>query len=535
MNPFRRRETATPSSSLDPHQWHHSKAEFQVSSKHPKTIIPDPDIFRDVIIPAFDQASNGAQLRYPNPGHIAVHLALVECFVKLKEKVTTSAELKILDTPQYESDSRHESESPPADSARILQRWNTTIRLAVARFAVWFANIEGFLRHATAYHRFGSNINAHHAMITPNYLPPLDVLLVWYAYMNNPSEYRSDNVANQSPQLLEIPLPWEAILEVIDIDAATYNLPPAAVKLFSTITAQNADILLYLTQPPPYSDQDPQTAFSLDLAEAIHQLTDEDSFIQRMHAFLWLRAPSLEGTLSRALAYYGMLPQAVGNRQSRWLERVNIEPTLELVWRTHMLYPGVFAAYNDSCFGENAASATGNGLEEFPMDVKFTNIDSSESSSGSEYNENCYCWACERVKDEIPDYVRSVSRIDSNGERSNTDRVDPSLSLLTKDQLFNIKADLAFHYFVENFRQHHQPGTTLPTRPPTAHAIRKQKHEQESKDRAGRYRGVGYTVEVIRLAVYDKQSGKLRQKEKTKVERSENMSTTGRLGRWSLY
>ncbi|KAJ9605631.1 hypothetical protein H2200_009480 [Cladophialophora chaetospira] len=506
MNMFRRREDFT-SSELDPHEWNRARTEFQVSSKHPKTAIPDSAIFRDVIVPAFDQVRNGAQLRYPNPGHLAVHLALGECFMKFKEKAIISPELNFLEAPQYEEGKPEKDLT--SEIAQAEERWKTVVRLAVSRFAVWFENIESVLRHAAAYHRYGPNSNAHHAAITADYLPPLDVLMVWYAYMNNPSEYRNDNLASK---LLEMPMPWEAVLNVIDMESLTYKLRPAASRLFATTTTQDADILVYLTQPPPYSELDPHNAFSTDLIAAVHELMDGDSFIQKMHALLWLRSPSLEGTLSRGLARYSALPQATGSSVAAWLDGVNSDVLLELVWRTHMLYPAVYAAYREEVF--QGSEAESNLREERDWTDQAT----------------CYCWACERVRDDIPDYVRAsdFETLDDRSEGSNR-----SLSMLDKDQISEIKADLAFHRYVEVFHNSHPSGTTLPTRAPTARAIQRQISEQESKDRAGKYYGVGYTVEVIRPAVYDKETGKLLRKQKTKVKRSQNM--TGRWGRWGLY
>ncbi len=493
-------------------------------------MIPDPAIFRDVIVPAFDQVRNGVRLKYPNPGHLAVHLALLECFVKFKEKVTTAAELNVLDAPQYEENGKQgESPSTP-ETTQAVERWRTVVRLAVSRFAVWFENIESILRHATAYHRYGSASNAHHAAITADYLPPLDVLLVWYAYMCSPSEYHNDNLANGSSKLLEIPLPWEALLNVIDMDSVTYKLRPAATRLFSTTTNQNADILVYLTEPPPYSDLDPQRAFSLDLAAAVHELMDGDGFVQRTHALLWLRSPSLEGTLGRGLARYGALPETTGNLVSAWLDRVNNDTVFELIWRTQMLYPTVYSAYRENISGEDTQVL--NDSEQILGDTS-TELIAVASDGDSADRETCYCWACERVRDEDPNYMRTpVTTANTRGQGSN---VAHPLSNLDKEQISEIKADLAFHHYIETFRKSHRPGITLPTRAPTARAIQRQKQEQESKDRAERYYGMGYTVEVIRPAAYDKATGKLLQKEKTKVKRSQHMSTTGRWGKWALY
>jgi hypothetical protein len=525
MTLFRRRTQGSKSAEdLDPHQWTTATADFKVSPKHPKTVIPDPAIFRDALLPSPDQVSS--LLSYPTAGHLAVHLALLECFAKFKDKVVASEDLTLLDAPGYEATGKGAKARQPLDNARAVERWNTVVHLAVSRFTVWFENIEGILRHATAYHRYGADSNLHHAMITQDYLPPLDVLLVWYSYMNGHAEYHNDNISHDTPKLLEIPFPWEAIFNILDMDTLTYRLTSAAERLFYTMTASNSDILIYLSQPPPYTGLDPQRAISLDLTAAVHELMDGNSFIQKMHALLWLRSPSLEGTLSRALAYYAALPEAMGNNTSNWLDRVATEPNLELVWRTHMLYPVVFASFHGTTFGGAALPP----LARVSTEEAMFNDDIAQDTA-------CYCWACERIRDELPEYVRSNSPIEeapeittiSTNDSCASNEKSPSkgngsstilpLSALTKDQISEIKEDLSFHHYIEGFRKTRPDGTTLPTRPPTARALREKRSEQESKARAGRYYGTGYTVEVIRPAVYDPATGRLLQKEKTKVKR----------------
>ncbi|KIX04560.1 uncharacterized protein Z518_05430 [Rhinocladiella mackenziei CBS 650.93] len=550
MSLFHRHESRKTFSDVDPHQWelpsHFPGRRFPISSKHPKTEIPEPSIFRDAIVPSLGN-TNQVPIQYPTPGHITVHLCLLECFLKLKESVITSDQLEILDLPSYSGPSETGDSRNTPVSPEKSQRWATIVRLAVARFQIWFEKIESILRHAAAYHRYGSNSDASHAAITADYLPPLDVLLVWYAYMQHPAAYRVDNLAHSSPKLLEIPMPWEAILAVIDTKSLTYTLPVAAERLFTTTTTQSADILAYLTNPPPYSELDPNQAFSIDLASAVHDLVGRASFIPKMHALLWLRSPSLEGTLGRALAQYSALPQAIGARASAWLTRVNEDPTLELVWRTHMLYPMVYFLYSQSVFGSDVLlrSESDGSRRETTEVTPLTQIESDDGGCP------CYCWTCERIRDEIPDYVSHSSmspdapspfrsRLESSrgslfprsSRRAHLEpRSDTSpLSTLSKDQIASIKADIAFHRHVEAFRQSNPPEAALPTRPPTSRAVEKQRQEQEVKDRVGVYYGIGYTVKIVRPAVYDETTGKLLKKEKTKVTRSRHMNSVGAWG-----
>lgn len=547
------------SGDLDPHDWDLSSKEhvkkFGFSSKYPTTLIPDPAIFSDAIVPAL-KAEHGIQTKYPNPGHLAAHLGLIECFRKFQKNVFSSEQLEILDLPSYPGTAGDET-TTAGDTAATLsnsRRWDTLIRLAVARFLIWFENIESVLTHAAAYHRFGPDSNALHAAITADYLPPLDVMLVWYSYMQMPGAYRRDNLAHSSPKLLEIPLPWEAVLAVMDLETFTYNLPSAAEKLFTTTTSQSADIFVYLTQPPPYTKLHPEKAFSVDLESVVHDLVDGNSFAESMSSLLFLRSPSLEGTMLRALAKYGALVQATDKKASLWLERIRDEPALELVWRTHMLYPMAYIEFSANTFGSDVLLKYDNNSLAYEIDIKNSSTveqstaDSDTSSISAA--EACYCWLCERIRDEDPNYIASTSKsvrtmTPTNGSlsqpasptargfshfrsRSMSSNMPPGpqgpCSHLAKEQIASIKADVAFYRYIEEYRQANPGSTVLPARPATSRDLEKVKREQDAKNRVGTYYGTGYTVEVVRPAVYDEATGRLLKKEKTKVTRSKQLS-----------
>lgn len=557
---------------VDPHDWDLSSREhvkkFGFSSKYPKAVIPDPAIFSDAIVPALKSAEYGLQTKYPNPGHLAAHLGLIECFRKFQNNVFTSEQLEILDLPSYPGTTNNDgaatatnaTDATSSVSNTSMRRWETLIRLAVARFQIWFENIESILTHAAAYHRFGPDSNALHAAITADYLPPLDVMLVWYAYMQTPGAYRRDNLAHSSPKLLEIPLPWEAILAVMDLDSFTYNLPPAAEKLFTTTTTQSPDIFIYLMHPPPYTDLNPEKAFSVDLESAVHELVDGDSFAGLMSSLLFLRSPSLEGTLLRALAKYGALVKATDNRASLWLERIRDEPALQLVWRTHMLYPMAYIEFSANTFGSDVLLKydidslvhTAELKRSTTSEPSTVEIDSISLNSA----DTCYCWLCERIRDEDPNYITSAPKVGlrtsvtvgslsqpasptlrgyshfrSRSMSSNTPQsIEDPLSQLTKEQIASIKADVAFYRYVEEFRRANPSSTTLPGRPATFRDLEKIRRERDARDRVGTYHGLGYTVEVVRPAVYDETTGRLLKKEKTKVIRSKNVNPTGKWG-----
>ena len=342
-------------------------------------LIPDPAIFRNAFVPlgntAGADADNGVspegdRLTYPDIGHGAVHLALLECFAGLRRqarRLPTDVDGHGIRPPSYESHSRSppHSRSPDADEAvagsprdvdsdgsaesrslgtgsenavedgdvsgdgdeglgshadgasrdeEARRRWDLFVRLAVTRFGVWWANIDKILNHAEAYipshyHRPPPGAGATDrgvVQLTADYLPPLDVLMVWYAFMLLPpshshqghppySHEQPDTAAStttpprftpasaaspsydptpydeacrarpDSYALTHLCFPWPAIRDVLDLSTTSpsclYRLPKAAENLFFTLTGQPADLAEYLMSPPAYSAHDVAVSF----------------------------------------------------------------------------------------------------------------------------------------------------------------------------------------------------------------------------------------------------------------------------------
>ena len=351
-------------------------------------LIPDPAIFRNAFVPisatgADDNgvAPEGDRLTYPDAGHAAVHLALLECFAGLRRQAglllpadvdghgvlppsydshskssspdvdaadadaasvrlheinsgasTESGSLSSADEEAIDDDEDDDASSTPgspgpdlAQSEEARRRWDLLVRLAVTRFGVWWANIDKVLSHAAAYTpsyyrrpapgqaRSGGDGEQDLGVVqlTPDYLPPLDVLMVWYAFIilppshsdreNPPYSQNGDaasvvsglrtphfapaSAASSSPSYDPTPydtacsarpgtfaashlcFPWPAIKEVLDLSPSSpssttceYNLPKAAANLFRTLSGQPADVAEYLESPPAYTARD--VAFS---------------------------------------------------------------------------------------------------------------------------------------------------------------------------------------------------------------------------------------------------------------------------------
>ncbi|KAF9034121.1 hypothetical protein BJ165DRAFT_1356787, partial [Panaeolus papilionaceus] len=92
------------------------------------------------------------------------HLALLHAFYELKEKVESMA---------FADVGTHRAPKPKT------RRWGWFVALAVERFDIWCQNIE---------------YDADCCNEWSTVMPPIDVLMVWHAYMLNPKWYGEDEM-----------------------------------------------------------------------------------------------------------------------------------------------------------------------------------------------------------------------------------------------------------------------------------------------------------------------------------------------------
>lgn len=199
---FSRLRGGSSQADADPHSW---KLPSSYSAPKPggkQTVIPDPKVFAKVFIPSEPQVGKVETiLVYPETGHAAVHLALLECFRNLRLSAN-ALDVEVLQPPTYD-------QTPQPRSARLpeSQRWDLLIKLAVTRFAGWWSNIGSVMNHASVYSHHGSKEVA--VQLAKDYLPPLDVLLVWYAFALDSDAYDDAcwNHERDIPQLRKLCFP----------------------------------------------------------------------------------------------------------------------------------------------------------------------------------------------------------------------------------------------------------------------------------------------------------------------------------------
>ncbi|CZS82729.1 unnamed protein product [Fusarium graminearum] len=475
-------EQTQDQSYLDPHQW--KLPSTYVTSTQPgtkPTTIPDPKVFANVFsIPTeFEPVRVETLLAYPDASHAAVHLALLECFRNLRASAR-ALDVGVVQPPSYNEKSTAglSSETAPLPES---QRWDFLIKLAVTRFMAWWDNIDMVLNHASVYsHHAGSDVAL---QLTKDYLPPLDILLVWYSLMLNTDAYDAACQAHGSnvARLKNLCFPWPAIRDVIDMDKMEYELPRAAQNLFRNLSSQSCDILTYLDSPPAYTDSG-KVSFKTDLFSEVKK---HDSFINESHQRLWIRSPALYGSLGRAggdyLDFHLREPNVV---EDDVLESLSFG--VQLFWRTHRLFPRQYKTFLVEIRKKKGEPSSKDDLK-IVLDGEDEALESSQC---------CCCWTCERIRDDVPEFYHAqLSSVPSSPTTAvSPDTVQKQLSSLSSEQIRQIQDDLGFYLAVEDARKRQIP---LPTRPPTAAEKDAERIAKQRKKEAGYLPGLNEYVEVL--------------------------------------
>ncbi|KAJ9637491.1 hypothetical protein H2204_004915 [Knufia peltigerae] len=473
---------------IDPHEWR-LPSSYSTSGSGSRggdsttttTVIPNPKIFRNVFIPS--DPSLGmmeGNLVYPDVGHAALHLALLECFRKLRMTASKlDVEVEQLAAYSEKADEAEEEEEVNSASPTRLpesERWDLLIRLAVTRFTVWWMNIDRVLYHATAF--------VHHAgdksvvQLTKDYLPPLDVLLVWYAFMLDDNEvYTTTCSIRPSSKVGGICFPWPAIRDALDLNTMTFTLPRAAENLFSTLTSQSADILTYLESPPAYVEC-PELPVKIDLFDNVRR---QEKFMDVAHDLLWIRSPALGGSLERASAEY--LGFQLSENAEDTPPIAEIPFGLDLIWKTHRLYPIQYQFFRKGILLSPSSTLSTDVKTPPSPQISVDSLDETACPASE-----CCCWACERLRDEIPSF--SYDKFTSTPPAYDVSLV----ASLSSEQLRSVQDDLGFYKAVERARRH---GLPLPTRPPTAAEKAAEKTATKKRAEIGRLPGLNEYVVTL--------------------------------------
>ena len=432
---------------VDPHDWQ-LPSSYPTSTKAGKaTVIPDPAIFRNALIPnPLVSGASENSLVYPDISHAAVHLALLECFRNLRHSaVELSIKSEAPQLPSYDF-SEKSKRSSTLGVASDSKQWNLLIRLAIGRFELWWTNIDEVFKHAIAYtHHAGDKAGV---QLTKDYLPPLDVLLVWYAFMLDAEEYAKACHGCSIPHLTQLCFPWPAIRDVIDRETMSFAMTSPAESLFKTLTEQSADILQYIQAPPAYTEAS-LPSVSIDFFGMVKK---QEPFFELSNRLLWIRSPSLVGSLDRSFCAY---VEAQTMNDLFFVATENLAFGIDLIWRTHRLYPARYWLFRQNCSELTAPNE---------LSGRSSHTASKTSLCPSLTNAICACWTCERIRNDLPTF--RLPRMSSLLYRSLSARQgEPwnirGLASLSSDEFRTIQDDLGFYYAVARAREQGRP---LPVR-----------------------------------------------------------------------
>ncbi|KAF2839990.1 hypothetical protein M501DRAFT_951869 [Patellaria atrata CBS 101060] len=164
----------------------------------------------------------------PSPDECVAHLKLLEAFYQLREDISTL---------ESNSTDPRPSQTTQADARVREKKWEVYVTRAVERFTKWWedaiprtsngvqtgmltrkklgraGSMNTVVQKGSRLH-FGKTLD----------LPPLDVLMVWHAYLLNPRLFFEDCVRYDIMDLYATPFPWREIDSCIDCITFEYTL-----------------------------------------------------------------------------------------------------------------------------------------------------------------------------------------------------------------------------------------------------------------------------------------------------------------------
>ncbi|KAI9765545.1 MAG: hypothetical protein M1839_005487 [Geoglossum umbratile] len=402
-------------------------------------VIPPEDLFASLsgtVRPSLTESDD-----IPNTARCASHLELLEAFAVLKNKVINSNAL------DRTFGIKHERQNDPALPQRRQVKWTKFVKLAVVRFKLWFATtfsrspLLGLPEHT------GGRLDR-------TRLPPLDVLMVWHAFMLNPQAYEDECLSLHEDSVSGLESLWKQVHEAINASTRDYSMQNGAADLGSESNSLgdlvHADLLKFLSafndmhsvswnilsegpveaplgvedikremQTEYYNNPDNAveaylirgysevggTHFSDDVTAALGRLSGFNlidavnrvsKFVDRMCTFLWIRSPALLSTLQRARNRYRNLFKL----SELYPDRL-ITPTLDidLVLRTHQLSPSGYRRYSIRTTGRLVVHD-----DEVGQDILNSSLREVESLYRARFCDSyllCHCWDCEAIREAI--------------------------------------------------------------------------------------------------------------------------------------
>ncbi|KAK7209204.1 hypothetical protein V2G26_016382 [Clonostachys chloroleuca] len=376
--------------------------------------IPSEEIFK-LLKQKLPGPSSSQSWTPPNVAECAAHLEFLEVIYDMREKVLASNPIGLA--------MRYESKYKPDDltiEAWHKGKWAKYVEFAVVRFLTWR---ETLVSNAVTYE------------VLP-YLPSLDILMVWHSVLLNPATFRKNY---KREPLYKIKFPWEAIHSHIDKNSWGFSHSQDDRNNFERHTGLDHDLFKTLEDWPKDPVRAPKQQYiglkdfrfgknagaanplnlqhskvlalyykkflhaEPTLSEALRDaVLRQGKFIDKMHDFLWIRSPALEGTLQRAIGRYENFCELM-----RRVPSVMIIPMqdIELVWHTHQCAAAQYVSDTQARVGRfinhDDAIRPGKLNDGFERTARLYREHFSKDYS------ICGCWDCELLASAMKDVLNS--------------------------------------------------------------------------------------------------------------------------------
>ncbi|KAI9807874.1 MAG: hypothetical protein M1825_005180 [Sarcosagium campestre] len=232
----------------------------QSSPSRPGVSTPPPSYTEDGpdVTAAFSNLSLGNKSEpLPTVDRTKAHLKLLEAFHRLRQWIGhTDGLFGINDNFAHHSGADVNAEEVRKDLALIREkRWAVYVARAVHRFEVWWRreippSKNGYPtdRLRQSHMAFGSYIELRFTggrpiQFTKDNLPPLDILMVWHAYMLNPRCFLEDCVRSGKSDFWATGMPWDAVNSCIDNTSFKFKPGEGTRQRFSKTTGLRWDNL----------------------------------------------------------------------------------------------------------------------------------------------------------------------------------------------------------------------------------------------------------------------------------------------------
>ncbi|KAH8679104.1 hypothetical protein BGZ60DRAFT_525827 [Tricladium varicosporioides] len=270
-------------------------------------------------------------IRLPNVSECSVHLELLEAIITLKCQVESWGKSLSMDGSEA---------------------WDIFVKLAADRFVHWIKTSDQLD-------------------------PPLDVLMVWHAFMLSPRSYFQFEKTVLKNRKLGKGIDWATLNQ--SLSQATLVTTSLLISLQADIKSKEALTLkVHAHAALP----------SFDLVAAVHR---QIKFSETMCTYNWLNSPFVQDTLERSIGRYEKFFALIAaNPSTMFAPTIDID----LAWHTHQLSPALYRAYSVKTTGGRFI----NHDDTLSQDILVPSFDSAQDLFTMQFKDEyiiCLCWHCE--------------------------------------------------------------------------------------------------------------------------------------------